>query len=159
MSDGNPDFEALRTAYENTTYVVQAETAEFRLRVGARHPNLDAWLAGLGYFRWAFLSAANPESRRLSEFDNQSRNARLRKMLETFGKKTFPALGAPDGSDWPPEPSLFVPDLGREGALALGESFKQWAVLVGEARGPAELAWTSKVKSRRNDLRKAREKA
>ena len=132
---------ALDQAYRNTRYRVFLPRACLELRVGERHPALDAWLESQGFSRWSLLTAWNPGSRLLPAEENRSRQARMEQALLARGFQPFPGENQAGNADWPPEASLLVPGMGRDEAGRLARDFDQNAFLAGERRGIAELLW------------------
>ncbi len=132
---------ALETAYRATTYCVDLPTGAAVLRIGTASPLLVAALAGRGCSEWAILCAANPGSRMLAEAENASRFARLFRQLTEAGLECWLGVNLADAGDWPPEPSVCVPGLSRDQALAVAAIFGQNAIVVGDAQGVPALAW------------------
>ena len=127
--------------YRATTYRVLAPAGAIDLRIGECRPELDALLHAAGHRRWAWLTAWNPASRALPARENRRRQRRLLAALRALGALPVPGVALADAGDWPPEPSLLVPGLGEDEALALAARFGQHAVLCGRRGGPVRLRW------------------
>jgi hypothetical protein len=112
----------------------------FVLRHGNRHADFDAFLRqGHPDARsWAFVTAWNPYSQRLSTVENAARQSELRAHVTGMGFAVLDGVGCDDGSDWSEE-SLLVIGIARADACALGVRFGQHAVLVGELDACAEV--------------------
>ncbi len=116
--------------YECTRYEAHLPQGKVVLRHGEPAPVLDAEPGGPS---WAFITAWNPGSRRLSRPENEQRQKALVKQLS--GRyRLFPGAGIGDDEKWPPELSLLVLGIPREEALALARAWGQFAILLG-ARG------------------------
>lgn len=124
--------EGLISAYLRTRYEVWAP--RFTIRIGVRHPGLDAWLGGQC---WAFITAWNPGSQPLPEEENHSRQNELEAALREGGWSYFPGAGVPEETGWRPEESFLVAGIPLEEALELGRRFGQYAILWGM---PGQLA-------------------
>ena len=136
------DREHLRAAYEATAYWVQAgPERRFAIRCGVRSTDVDELLAAAGVETWAFITAANPRSVRLSDADNAARMAGLVDALRDRGHTHLPGAGKGDDADWPAEPSLLVLGIAEGEAEALARAFDQHAIVVGRRGEPARLAW------------------
>jgi hypothetical protein len=131
---------ALEQAYLRTRYVVDHPCGEIVLRIGRRSARLDALLCEAHCDSWAFVSACNPASRRLSAAENAARHAALLAQVKGLGKPVFSGRGEADDGDWC-EPSILVVGMAEAGAVALGRAFGQNAVVVGRAGAAAELRW------------------
>lgn len=135
--------------YRATTY--QADWPEatghgvtvIALRVDAVCPVLDCWLDTVGVRCWAYLTAANPRSVRLSDADNAVRTAALRDRLQPLGPALLTGRSLADDGRWPAEASFLVGGLDREAAIQLAEAFGQNACLTGCRGEPVGLCWTS----------------
>lgn len=130
-------------AYRNTTYRVDHPDGGFGIRVGERSRRLDALLAMHGVRCWAYLTASNPRSEKLSPEINRLRNAALMEQVKQQEFVIYPGRGEPDTGDWVAEESVLILGIDASAALRLGAQFDQHAVLAGEAGGPAKLMWCS----------------
>lgn len=141
--------EELRAAYTRAVYRVDFPGAPVFLEVGAPSPELDRWLASAGLLRFAFLSAANPGSARLSDDENRRRHGLLIARLAAIG------LSAVAGESYDPadggwrEASLLVAGIERSAALAVAREFGQVALLCGAIGETVELVPTG---SPRNEV-------
>ncbi len=90
---------------------------------------------------WAYLTASNPGSERLSAAENGERNRRLRDRLQAQRYRFFPGQGVPRDSDWIPEESFLILGISPQEAIRLGAAFGQNAVVLGALGKTAELAF------------------
>jgi hypothetical protein len=111
------------------------------LRIGQRHPELDARLAGSSGRSWVVLTAWNPGSVPRSAPENAAAQRELTAALARAGLVAWPARGESPGRDWV-EDSLCVLDLDLEDARVLARRFGQVAVVQGEVGGEARLVLT-----------------
>lgn len=129
-------------AYLETLYrVFPPGSPELVLRIGQRHPELDARLAGSSRRSWVVLTAWNPGSVPRSEPENAAAQRELGAALDRAGLVAWPARGESPGRDWV-EDSLCVLDLDLEDARALARRFGQVAVVQGEVGAEARLVFT-----------------
>lgn len=133
------DEELLR-AYQHTVYRVL--DPPFALRIGRQHPALDRWLLAREANCWAFLTAANPDSRLLAAAENQQHQSRLQAALAAAGYATYPAAGEALDGKWPPEPSWLVPRLDRPAGLDWARRYEQLALVWGRTGEAAQLVLT-----------------
>ncbi|WP_255989266.1 DUF3293 domain-containing protein [Chitinolyticbacter albus] len=127
-------------AYRATRYRVPS--LGFCIRVGQRHPEVDAELARLGETSWLLISACNPYSAaQLCAHENLARHQNLIDALSAAGFTLVEALGEPDEAGWQSEPSLWVPGFELAAARAWGQRFEQNAVVVGRLGEPVQLVW------------------
>jgi hypothetical protein len=75
---------------------------------------------------WAIISAANPMSRPLTAYENQSRHARLLAALDASGLRSAQAWCRNRTCDWH-EDSRLIPNCSRDRALQLAHNFDQRA--------------------------------
>jgi hypothetical protein len=140
MPDVWPD-PALRAAYEATSYILALPDGPVTLRVGVPAPALDAWLTAHGHDVWAWLTAFNPQSRRLADDDNARRLDALKSALRAAGWSWLEGRALADDARWPEEQSVFVAGMSRSDALGLAAAWGQAAILCGCNGGEPDLAW------------------
>jgi hypothetical protein len=134
--------EKLRQSYTRAIYRVDARIGPIFLRVGETHPELDRWLSEQGAPRFAFLTAANPGSKKLSGAENERRLRQLRERLDAMGHGSIPGESFDEVDGGFREASFLVFAIGRDDAIALARDFGQLALLYGESGRPVELVWT-----------------
>ena len=123
----------LTEAYESTRYEAHLPQGTVMLRHGQPAPALDPLLKP-GAPGWAFVTAWNPGSRRLSRPENERRQAALVRELGRY--RLFHGAGIGDDGKWPAEQSILALGIPPAEALARGRAWGQFAVLLG-ARGEA----------------------
>jgi Protein of unknown function (DUF3293)/Methyltransferase domain len=122
--------------YESTRYKVSLPTGTLVLRHGETCAELDALLDEAAPW-WAFITAWNPGSRRLSRRANEKRQAALVRELGKY--ELFPGKGIGEDKRWPPEMSVLVLGIPREEALERGRAWGQNAIVLGARGSPAQV--------------------
>ena len=130
---------SLEAAYLATHFVVEDLRWSGVILVGESTPELDDFLRAQGLSDWAYITAYNPRSERLSDDVNQGRYAELIQKLDADGIPWLSGFGrTPDGS-WPSDPSVLVWGIDRATAVEIGRTFGQNAIVCGTLGGQAEL--------------------
>ncbi len=129
----------LEQAYRQTDYRIPA--LGITLRVDEPAPALDRWLHREGWRSWAFISAANPRSKRSDDATNRRQHRHLQQSIDALGLPRYEAIGQGWDGQWPPERSLFVPGLTQQQASQLCQQYRQNAVLYGEVGSMPRLLW------------------
>jgi hypothetical protein len=126
----------LEVAYGATDYRVEdAPSGPFVIRIGQVCADVNE--------EWAFVTACNPRSERLSDEKNSRRMAELEAVVQVGGWTYYHGQGIGSDGRWPAEPSLLVVGISEADAIALGKRFGQNAVVVGRVGEAARLAWTA----------------
>jgi hypothetical protein len=133
------DEQFLETAYRKTSYFADTPAGRLCIRIGEVHPVLDAILTARGLRSWAYVTAHNPGSARLTDDENRARHAHLETDVRARGYEAFPGEGVGDGGEWPPETSLLILGMPRAEATALGHAHAQRAIVWGGVGEPALL--------------------
>lgn len=131
---------ALERAYRNARYCVDDPAGRLTLRIGEPCTPLQALLRKKQVGAWAFVTACNPRSQRLSPLDNMTRHQRLLVRVSSLGLEALAAHAAADDGGWT-EQGLLILGIDEADAIALGSLFEQNAVVVGQACGVAQLRW------------------
>src|SRR3954463_531688 len=105
--------EELEEAYKSTSYCVEARGEIIRLRVGLHNPQFDHFLGLSGASQWAFVTAFNPRSTKLTEHENQQRHESLAKLLKEKGYNFVPCNGVDDDNEWPTERGYVILEINR----------------------------------------------
>ncbi|HEV3022571.1 MAG TPA: DUF3293 domain-containing protein [Pirellulales bacterium] len=129
----------LLEAYRRTVYYADTPGGRLALRIGQGNTQLELLLAEHGCRTWAYLTAFNPGSKRLTAEENQQRQACLDDALRAGGWTCFPGESVGADGDWPPELSTLVLGIDEAAAKRLGESLGQNAIVVGGMGKPPEL--------------------
>jgi len=133
---------ALDAAYRATDYRVDGPRGPFVIRVGECNVDLEELLKDEVEFHWAYLSACNPGSVRLTDDENARRTQELRDLLGRWWHYVYDGVSVgPDGG-WP-EPSFLVLGMPEDEAVKIGRRFGQNAVVVGRIAEPARLVWVA----------------
>ncbi len=133
--------EALAHAYRSTAYTVDRLGGAFVIRIGEASGEVDALLRESGETYWAFVTANNPGSERLSAAENRERSGQLRSRLQELRYRVFPGRGVPQEAGWIAEESFLILGIPPEEAIRLGAAFGQNAVVLGSLGKTAELAF------------------
>src|SRR4051794_30904000 len=132
------DLECWR-AYQRTRFCVDEGSRRICFMAGSTSAKLDAVLRRHQATRWAFLTAWNPASVALSQSENDARQRELIAILDREQYRWLAGEGIGEDPAWTPEKSLFILDISRGKAVALGRQFGQLAVVVGRRGEPALL--------------------
>ncbi|MGE3843065.1 MAG: DUF3293 domain-containing protein [Vicinamibacterales bacterium] len=134
-----PLTEELRQAYAATTFTALVPGGELRLRVGERHPDLDALQSEPGQFAWAYITAHNPGSVPTEPAANERAHRQLIAEVVRRRFQYYEGSGIPDDRAWPPEQSVLILGIAEEEAVAVGARFGQLAIVAGTRGEPARL--------------------
>jgi hypothetical protein len=126
-------------AYEGTTYCVEDGARRVCFRIGSTSKALEALLERQGANRWAFLTAWNPASRRLSRAENDRRQTKLVDELMAAGYRCLRGEGRGTDPSWPPEESVLALDIPKRVARRFGRKFGQLAIVTGHRGFPSRL--------------------
>jgi len=126
-------------AYQSTSFNVFEP--ELTIRIGHKNQLLDDLLQQHQCEKWAYITAWNPFSENQSDEINQLRNKELKEDLQDY--ILFDGEGVGQDPKWKPEQSFLVLGISREKAIALGNKFKQHAIVFGEINQVPELLWLS----------------
>jgi hypothetical protein len=131
--------DGLMKLYRGAVFEVQADHGRISILLDQGNPTLDAFLTRhLVTDTWAFITAWNPGDERPSPGENQRAQLLLEEQVRGAGWSMWPGDGAsPDGEHV--EPSILIVGITPEAARALGQAFRQRAIVVGAVGGPARL--------------------
>jgi len=130
--------------YGAALYRVDGDSV-FVLRVGQFSDALKRLYLQENHQSAAFLTACNPMGVKTSDTENFQAHRRLAAEVSSLKYSALAAIGLdsmPD-SDWPGEPSLFVPGILKQDAIQLGMRFRQLAILWCPASAVPELLMIS----------------
>jgi hypothetical protein len=131
--------EALRTAYRRTSFTAETPKGRLTIRIGEHCTALDALLTHHAVSTWAYITAYNPGSVRLSDGENIARQTELERLISQQAVAVYRGHGIGDDGDWPHEVSCLILGIPREDARELGRRFEQIAIVAGRCGGEAEL--------------------
>jgi hypothetical protein len=133
---------ALDAAYRATDYWVDGPNGPFVIRVGECNVNLEELLNDEVEFHWAYLTASNPGSVRLTDDENARRTRELRDLLGRRWHHVYDGVSVGRDGTWR-EPSFLVLGMTEGDAVEIGRRFGQNAVVVGRVAEPARLVWVA----------------
>ena len=133
--------------YRCTKFWVNDPSRRFYIVVGEHSPELDRLLTSHRAKEWAYITAHNPGSRRMSAKDNDLRNQRLLTRIERQGYSYLKGEGVGGDSDWPPEESYLIIGLSRSDAIRLGSEFGQNAIVAGLKSDTPELVACNNIRT------------
>jgi hypothetical protein len=139
--DAPASHRELVQAFRKTEYRVDGPAGPFCLRVDQRCSKVDDLLRESQTTSWAYVTACNPGSKRLTAEENAARLAELERELTAKGLKFYRGEGIGADGAWPPEPSVLVLGISREAAVELARKHGQLAILFGTAGQAAQLLW------------------
>jgi uncharacterized protein DUF3293 len=102
------DLSDLLAAYRSTDFIIQAPDGELTMRCEHDNDAIDDLLARLGKRNCAFITAHNPGSVKLKNFENAQRHQELLHAVTRSGLPHFPGRGVAKDSNWDPEESVFI---------------------------------------------------
>ena len=126
-------------AYQSTNFNVYEP--KLTIRVGEKNQLLNDLLQQHHCAAWTYVTAWNPFSKTQSDEINQLRNKELKEDLQDY--ILFDGEGVGQDPKWKPEQSFLVLGISKEKAIALGNKYKQHAIVFGEINKTAELLWLS----------------
>lgn len=127
-SSDNIDQQLLK-AYQETVY--QVLEPPLSIQIGVLSADLNTFLQENDATTWAFITAWNPKSQRLSQKENKRRHKELIKMVKNAGYLYFIGKGMGKNADWEPEMSLLILNIPIINAIQIGKYFNQNAIVFG----------------------------
>jgi hypothetical protein len=118
----------LISAYEATNFHVKAEPS-FTLNVDKVSKELRSLFKKNKATNAAFITAWNPYGKSLSDGENQSRNEQLKNELIIRSLKFIDGFGQDPLGQWSGEDSFLILGIDLEASKALGDYFKQNAII------------------------------
>lgn len=120
----------LEGLYRGALYRVDS-IPPFVLRVGQYSDALSSLFLEESHQSAAFLTACNPLGVKISDISNHQAQNRLVTDVHNLGFSSTAAIGqdSTPNSDWPGEPSLFVPGISKYQAIRLGTQYQQLAIV------------------------------
>ena len=127
-SSSPPLTPELIAAYAATHFWVDA-SPRICIKVGEQSAALQALLLRFDVGSGFFITAHNPYSKVANDADNTAANEALQQQLRAFNIPALAANGKASVGEWPAEPGFFVCGLSQAQALALGQQFRQYAIV------------------------------
>jgi hypothetical protein len=128
-------------AYLQAIYKVYTPSLTFELKVGEGSTSLEALLLKEKTELWALLTAANPQSKILSEEENAQRNSELEKLLRQEQYRLFPGENIDPQGIWPVEKSFLVLGISEKQAIHMAKLFNQKALLLGKSNESVKIEY------------------
>jgi hypothetical protein len=116
-------------AYQKTLYRVKATPKTWNLRLGRRSASLAALFRQENLSSAAFITAYNPFSLKTSKAKNGMAQNRLVKDVRKKGFSFIPGVGEDPKGKWAGEASLLVLGLRLKEAKAIGNKYRQNAIV------------------------------
>jgi hypothetical protein len=129
----------LEDVYNATTFRVETPDGHTDIRIGTKHPRIDALLSQQKETEWAYITAWNPGSRPLPADQNALAHDNLLQLIRDRGFACYEGDGIPDKEGWAPEGSVWIAGISRHEAAEIGRQFGQNAIAVGHLGEVAEL--------------------
>jgi hypothetical protein len=137
--DFNPLIKGLIEAYLSTSFNVF--DPELTIKIGQKNQLLDDLHQRHHCHTWTYITAWNPLSEAQSNEINQFKNNELKQDLQHY--IVFDGEGIGQDPTWKPEKSFLVLGINKEEAIALGNKYRQHAIVYGEINKAPELLWLS----------------
>lgn len=115
------------------------------LQIGIHNPSLDKLLSDNHCNTFAYLTAFNPRSTTFNKDENQLRQEKLVKDIESLGFSYLTGLSFPESGEWEPEVCAFVYNLPRTTTWDLCIKYQQDAAVVGDRGGSPKLFFTNET--------------
>ena len=116
-------------AYLATVYRLGHTDQDIALTIGVRSEPLAALFTCRNLDCGAFLTACNPRGTIQPDAANNLAHVQLTEKIQELGLESIEGSSCAEGSDWPPEKSVFALGLSLEPAKALGGQFDQDAIV------------------------------
>lgn len=130
--------ESLYQDYLETKYTT-TEPPFFEIIIDKFNLELNQYLINHNITYWAFISAENPYSNKLTTKENLHRTQKLKIFLSDNNFTFIEGLGIPQNQRWIAERSYLVFDISYTEACALGRLFEQKAIVHGDLEHPPRL--------------------
>lgn len=137
--DFNLLIKGLIEAYQSTSFNVFEPAIS--IKVGQKNQLLDDLLQLHHSDSWTYITAWNPLSEIQSDEINQLKNNELKQDLKHYIILDGEGIG--EGPAWKPEKSFLVLGINKEESIALGNKYRQHAIVFGEINKAPELLWLS----------------
>ncbi|MFT5165252.1 MAG: hypothetical protein ACI8P3_000476 [Saprospiraceae bacterium] len=128
--------QSLLKAYNETLY--STFNPAYLIKIGQKNEDLSIFLFDNNAYTWAFVSASNPFSIKISSEENQQRHQSLLDFTKNSGLRFLEGEGKHPDSDWS-EKSLLILDISKREAIKLARDFEQNAIVFGYFNRAAEL--------------------
>lgn len=126
----------LIAAYRETIY--HTYSPALNIKIDQENEDLTVFLFDNNAYTWAFVSASNPYSIKISDQENQQNHKTLLEWVQKQGYRFLEGEGKHPHEDWL-EKSVLILDISKKDAVELGEKFKQNAIVFGYFNKAPEL--------------------
>lgn len=133
--------EKFKEIYENAVYAVEYG-GEIRFAPGQPNGDLDRLLRETRAATFAFITACNPFSKKLSAEENTRRQKALINDITQGNYRFFFGYGADPSEKWIREESLFILNINKRDAREIARKYEQNAFLFGRLGRAVELVWS-----------------
>lgn len=127
--------------YKEAVYVVKWKDEEICFKIGKHSKKTDEILTQNNAGTFAFLTAYNPLSQKVSNEENERRQAELIKLLQAENYQFLKGYGTNEDESWEREKSLFILKITEDEAVKIARKFEQNAIVFGERNESAKLVW------------------
>ena len=126
-------------AYRRTSYTAWHRSEKILVRVGELCSGLDKILIEKGAKGWAFLTAHNPQSRKLTATRNDQRQEELLRDLAEEKYEFLRGESVADDADWPAENGALILGITESEASGFAAKYEQAAFVYGAVGESARL--------------------
>ncbi|MBK7226902.1 MAG: DUF3293 domain-containing protein [Saprospiraceae bacterium] len=124
--------------YKNTNYIIPE--LHTKIKIDELNAIIDSELLKSNHSYWAFISAANPFSKEISDQENEFNFLKLKNLIDAQFPKYFEGYG--EGLlGWKNEKSILIFGITEEQAIKIGKQFGQNAIVVGVRNEPSKIIW------------------
>ena len=121
----------LWSAYKSADYWVTESEPPFCIKIDQKSYELEELLKKHKELNWAYITAYNPQSKKLSKPQNIKRHRNLVEYCNEIGYVFYAGEGTDRNKKWDPETSLLIIGINISTAKKLGRHFQQKAILCG----------------------------
>lgn len=125
----------INDSYLETNYIV--DELPQPIRISEYNLGLNELLKNNNCTSWAYVTAYNPFSKKLSDDENILLNKKLEFLLSFF--KIYKGRGCGFDDNWAPEESFLILGISKRDAIELGQKFEQNAIVFGSIDSIPEL--------------------
>ena len=129
----------LWSAYKSADYWVTESEPPFCIKIDQKSHKIEELLKKHQKSDWAYITAFNPQSKKLSKQENNKRHQKLLAWCTQKGYVFYSGQGGCRKENWEPETSLLILDIDVVKAKILGKQFQQKAVVCGSLNRVAKL--------------------
>lgn len=127
-------IEAYRTAF----FRVNSEPP-FDLMIGKYSDELQEFYLKTNHYHFSFITACNPKGEECSAEENQKYHQELKDHVTSLGLTFTEGVGGDVQGIWPPEESLYIPNISLLRATFIGDIFLQNAIVYGDYKATPQL--------------------